>query len=62
MNPNPAAGCLARFNPAAGDTPVEGVHWVRGPLYGLPTASTTATTAGSFQLPRTYRVSLGLRF
>jgi outer membrane receptor protein involved in Fe transport len=53
---------LRRFNPMAGDVPVEGVHWRKGPLFGLPTATTNAQTAGSFQTPRTYRVSLGVRF
>jgi hypothetical protein len=62
VNPNPANGCLARFNPAAGDAPVEGVHWKRGPLYGLPTSFSTNSTQGSFQIPRTYRVSAGVRF
>jgi hypothetical protein len=53
---------LKRFNPMAGDKPVEGVHWKKGPLFGLPTSATNADSTGSFQLPRTYRVSLGLRF
>lgn len=57
---------LQRFNPFV-DNPTEGVHWRKGPLFGLPTAATTGVTAagapnGSFQQPRTYRVSLGLRF
>jgi len=51
----------ARFNPFT-TTPVEGVHYRLGPSFGKPTAATTATTQGSFQLPRTYRVSVGLRF
>ena len=53
---------LQRFNPMAGDVPVEGVHWRKGPLFGLPTSAASATAVGSFQLPRTYRVSVGLRF
>jgi outer membrane receptor protein involved in Fe transport len=53
---------LQRFNPRAGDVPVEGVHWRKGPLFGLPTSASSNTTAGHFQTPRTYRVSLGLRF
>ena len=53
---------LRRFNPMAGDVPQEGVHYRRGPLFGLPTAHTTAGTAGSFQQPRTYRFSVGARF
>ena len=53
---------LQRFNPHAGDKPVEGVHWRKGPLFGKPTSTTTSATQGSYQLPRTYRFSLGLRF
>jgi hypothetical protein len=53
---------LKRFNPNAGDVPVEGVHWRKGPLFGKPTAVATSSTNGSFQQPRTFRVSLGLRF
>ncbi|HEX7706930.1 MAG TPA: TonB-dependent receptor [Thermoanaerobaculia bacterium] len=61
-----ASGCpvggLARFNPQAGDVPAEGVHWVKGAVFGQPTSQTTAVSAGSYQLPRTYNFSLGLRF
>jgi outer membrane receptor protein involved in Fe transport len=53
---------LKRFNPKAGDQPVEGVHWKKGALFGKPTALTTADSNGSFQAPRTFRISLGLRF
>jgi hypothetical protein len=53
---------LLKFNPLAGDKPVEGVNWRKGPLFGLPTTATTSATAGSFQLGRTYRVSAGVRF
>jgi len=56
-----AAG-LTPFNPLTGERPVEGTHYTKGGLFGLPTAATNATTAGHFQLPRTYRFSLGLRF
>ncbi len=56
----------ARFNPYAGDVPKEGVNYQKGPLFGRPTtAATTANVAAgtaSFQLPRTYRFSLGVRF
>jgi len=44
------------FNPNAGDEPVEGVHWVKGAVFGEP------ISAEAYQLPRTYRFSLGLRF
>jgi hypothetical protein len=46
----------AAFNPLAGEVPVEGVHWQKGPNFGNP------TTADAYQKPRTYQVSLGLRF
>jgi Carboxypeptidase regulatory-like domain/TonB dependent receptor/TonB-dependent Receptor Plug Domain len=46
---------LQAFNPFT-TTPVEGVHWRRGPNFGK------ATNATNFQTPRTYRVSLGFRF
>jgi hypothetical protein len=35
---------------------VEGVHWQRGPAFG------EAQDDGDFQQPRTYRISVGLRF
>ena len=47
---------LTRFNPNAGDVPVEGVHYRFGDDFGQ------AVSRNSYQLPRTYRVSLGLRF
>lgn len=50
-NGNP---CQA-FNPFTTE-PVEGVHWVKGSNFGEPTSD------GSFQLPRTYRFSVGFRF
>jgi hypothetical protein len=53
---------LQRFNPMAGDKPVEGVNWKKGVLFGLPTAATTADSSGSFQTPRTFRVSVVLRY
>jgi hypothetical protein len=58
--PNVGARC-ARFNPKT-ETPVEGIHYRLGPTFGKPTAATTFSTQGSFQLPRTYRLSLGVRF
>jgi hypothetical protein len=58
--PNPGARCLA-FNPFT-ETPVEGVHWRTGPNFGNPTTATTFFQGGSFQLPRTYLVSGGIRF
>ncbi len=50
----------AAFNPFT-TTPTfgarkTGANWGYGPLYGQ------ATAAGHYQLPRTYRVSVGLRF
>jgi hypothetical protein len=46
----------AGFNPLAGEEPVEGVHWQKGSAFGQPLST------DAFQVPRTYRVSLGLRF
>jgi outer membrane receptor protein involved in Fe transport len=58
--PTPGTRCLA-FDPFT-TAPVEGVHWQKGPLFGQPTTATTWSTRGSFQLPRTYLFSAGLRF
>ncbi|HYI08083.1 MAG TPA: TonB-dependent receptor [Thermoanaerobaculia bacterium] len=46
----------AAFNPLANEKPVEGVHWQKGPSFGQ------AISADAYQLPRTYRLSLGFRF
>jgi hypothetical protein len=46
--------CVA-FNPFS-ETPVEGVNWQKGPIFGQPTDSR------AYQTPRTYRLSLGYRF
>ncbi len=50
-----ANGNCLDFN-AFTDTPIEGVHWARGPQFGTP------TTEGSVQRPRTWRFSVGFRF
>lgn len=46
---------LAAFNPFT-ETPVEGVHYRKGPSFGQP------TSPSSYQSPREYYVSVGLRF
>jgi hypothetical protein len=46
---------LQAFNPFT-TTPVEGVNYRKGPNFGKPTSE------GDYQTPRTYRMSLGLRF
>jgi carboxypeptidase family protein/TonB-dependent receptor-like protein len=46
---------LPRFNPFT-TTPVEGVNWRKGPLFGQPVNDT------DYQTPRTFRFSVGLRF
>jgi hypothetical protein len=46
----------APFNPLAGEKPVEGKNWVKGPIFGEPIA------LEAYQTPRTYRFSLGMRF
>ena len=53
---------LVRFNPFT-ETPIEGVHYELADTFGAPLNATTGSNLnGSYQLPRTYRVSLGLRF
>jgi len=46
---------LETFNPFT-ETPVEGTHWRRSDAWG------TAESEGAYQQPRTFRLSLGLRF
>jgi hypothetical protein len=46
---------LQTFNPFT-TTPVEGVHWRKGPTFGQGVNET------DYQLPRTFRFSVGLRF
>jgi outer membrane receptor protein involved in Fe transport len=46
---------LAAFNPFT-ETPVEGVHWKKGPSFGQ------ATSPGSYQSPRDFNFSVGFRF
>jgi hypothetical protein len=54
---NTSVNQLADFNPFT-ETPVEGVHWAKGSLFGqAPSASSV-----NFQTMRTYRLSAGIRF
>ncbi len=53
---NDPEGLLTRFNPMAGDRPVEGVNYRLGEDFGK------AVSTSNYQTPRTYRFSLGLRF
>jgi hypothetical protein len=46
---------LAPFNPFT-EKPVEGVNWKKGPSYGQP------TSPSSYQSPRDFNVSVGVRF
>lgn len=48
-------GLCMPFNPFT-ETPVEGVHFVKGPDFGK------AINALGYQQPRTYRIGLGVRF
>jgi outer membrane receptor for ferrienterochelin and colicin len=50
-----AGAGLVRFNPLT-TTPVEGVHFRRGPNFGK------ALAEGDYQPPRTFRFSVGFRF
>jgi outer membrane receptor for ferrienterochelin and colicin len=52
--PTPGARCLA-FNPFT-ETPVEGIHYRKDPNFGNP------NNFQAYQLPRTYRFAVGLRF
>ena len=65
---------LQPFNPFT-DTPKEcpqnstaaqctaiGANWMKGPNFGLPLSDTTYNFQGSYQLPRTYLFSFGVRF
>jgi hypothetical protein len=49
------AGGLAAFNPFT-ETPVEGVHYMKGPNFGK------AVEEDDYQTPRTFRLSVGIRF
>jgi outer membrane receptor protein involved in Fe transport len=64
IGPNAGQRCAA-FNPFT-ETPVEGVNWQKGPLFGKPTTTATPSNfnnaIASYQLPRTYRFSVGVRF
>jgi hypothetical protein len=48
-------GSLESFDPFT-ETPVEGVNWRKGDSWG------EAQSEGAYQLPRTFRISFGLRF
>lgn len=52
---NRTSTALARFNPFT-EQPVEGVHWRKGATYGQ------ATRRFGYQTPRTFDISVGLRF
>ncbi len=39
-----------------------GANWQKGPNFGKPLTPTTLATQGSYQLPRTYLASFGVRF
>jgi hypothetical protein len=51
-----SANRCAAFNPLAGEAPAEGVHWQKAASFGQ------VISADAYQLPRTYRFSLGFRF
>jgi len=58
---NTDVNVLKAFNPFT-ETPVEGVNWAKGSDFGKAQNPTTLTSQGDYQLPRTYRVSVGVRF
>jgi hypothetical protein len=55
MGGNTTINQLQDFNPFT-EEPVQGVHWEYGPNYREPTSE------NDFQSPRTFRLSLGVRF
>ena len=58
---NTDVNLLKPFNPFT-QTPVEGVNWEKGEDFGKAQNPTSLFTAGDYQLPRTYRLSVGVRF
>ena len=52
---DPTNSSMADFNPFT-ETPVQGVNWDYGPTFGEP------INDADYQLPRQFRVSVGLRF
>jgi hypothetical protein len=58
---NTDVNVLKAFNPFT-ETPVEGVNWEKGADFGKAQNPTSLFTSGDYQLPRTYRFSLGVRF
>jgi outer membrane receptor for ferrienterochelin and colicin len=46
---------FAAFNPFT-ETPVQGTHWDLGPIFGQP------ASRFAYQIPRTFRMSFGVRF
>jgi hypothetical protein len=57
------SSAMQRFNPFT-TQPVEGVHWRKPPVAGRPQDTTFGRPANEFdyQTPRTYRLSVGVRF
>ncbi len=75
VNTNFNTSSLAAFNPFTTAAPVEcpqgtalatckamGANYQKGSLFGQPTGPTTVTSQGSFQLPRYFTMSVGVRF
>jgi len=52
---------LKPFNPLT-ETPVEGVHWQKGPRFGQPNSADAYQVTDRSLAPRTYRVTVGFRF
>ncbi len=69
-SPGGSGNKLAPFNPFTqvpvqrpnGDQTVTTANWDYGPNFGKPTSYTSQLTAGGYQLPRTFRLSCGIRF
>jgi outer membrane receptor protein involved in Fe transport len=54
-DPGPGVSACKPFNPFT-EKPVQGVNWQKGPNFGKP------VSPRAYQVPRTYRLSIGLRF
>ena len=75
VNTNFNSSSLAAFNPFTNSSPIEcpqgaalaackamGANYQKGSLFGKPTAATSVSSAGSYQTPRYFSISVGLRF
>jgi hypothetical protein len=75
VNTNFNSSSLAAFNPFTTAAPIEcpqgtalatcktmGANYQKGSLFGQPTAASSVSSGGSYQTPRYFSISVGLRF